>query len=365
MSGAATRAIELNALFELEDMMPDINKPFADEDVEGLEGIGLNVRAAMKAYVNDDSVKNSYIRQLRGKLAAGHRDLTDKQVRAALNIMRERTLGIKSDPKHDATIDPNFDHACRCRDCGEGFENVAVMVKHRVEDHDYEPPWGSEEQAMVDPVEVLGEAPQTELDVSSLPDGYYAVPLPNSYDSSGYTFLRVKRLKRNKNFRNRRYATGKVLTGAEFVPAGTVEVAEMSGDTKRLAGEQRGMQVPGEFYRGEFEQHLVVILSDPQVFAKMFAQQIGRCGRCGKTLTDDISRSDCFGPDCIDLVNDHFFSEWSGKYVDAAKTTCPYVECKQKDGKPVEGKKDYYECSNGHQWPFKLRGKAAEALASD
>lgn len=358
MSTIEVTPVEQNALYDLEDLLPDINKPFSDEDMPALAELGLNVEGATRALLADDDIVNSnnFLLDLRQKVERG-REATMRQVRVALNVFREKKLGIKGTSKYDATLDPSFDRACRCRECGAGFDNVAELVHHRVDEHDFEPEWGSKEQAMVAPVEVLEGAEETGLDLSDVPDGYYGVPLPNSYSSSTWTFIRIKRLRRNKNFRNRKYRYGKVLTGAEFVPAGTIEVAEVSSDSERLSGEQRGSQVPGELYRGEFEQHLELIKQSPQTFAKLFAEQIERCGRCGKRLTDDISRSDCFGPECINHVSDHFFSSWSGKYTEEAMTTCPVVGCKLKDGKEVDGEPDTFECGKGHRWVFKKRNR--------
>jgi hypothetical protein len=43
---------------------------------------------------------------------------------------------------------------------------------------------------------------------------------------------------------------------------------------------------------------LKVIMTRPDVMSKLFAMNIGKCGICGKTLTDDYSRMVGQGPEC-------------------------------------------------------------------
>ena len=346
-------AVEQNALFELEDLMPDTAKPFEDSDMSELKTLGIDVSGAAKAFLADESKSGNFnfVNDMRKSLI-NNRDLTLRQVRATLNIMRDKVLGIRSGSRFKPGDDPTFDKACKCRECGQGFDNLVAMLQHRVDVHDYKVAWGSKEMALVAPVPVLPvpEEDDPGIDISSVPNGYYAVNLPNSYGTSEKTFLRVTRTRRNK-LRNRAYRYGKVIKGAEIIPAGTVEVAELSSDSKRLAGDQRDAQEPGSMYHGEFEDHLLMIRRNPVKAAERFAHTIGRCGRCGKLLTDDISRSDGFGPECVHLVNAHFAEkEWRDELVDAAKTTCPSVGCKSNEGHLVEGETELYECPKGHLW---------------
>lgn len=43
---------------------------------------------------------------------------------------------------------------------------------------------------------------------------------------------------------------------------------------------------------------LAAIAIDPQAALLLYGQEIGSCGNCGRTLTDDISREMGIGPDC-------------------------------------------------------------------
>lgn len=46
------------------------------------------------------------------------------------------------------------------------------------------------------------------------------------------------------------------------------------------------------------EMVLKAILSDPKKAAELYASSLGRCYRCGRTLTDETSRSIGMGPEC-------------------------------------------------------------------
>lgn len=41
-----------------------------------------------------------------------------------------------------------------------------------------------------------------------------------------------------------------------------------------------------------------LILADPTAALRLYGQEIGRCGHCHKTLTDDASRAYGIGPKC-------------------------------------------------------------------
>jgi Family of unknown function (DUF6011) len=44
------------------------------------------------------------------------------------------------------------------------------------------------------------------------------------------------------------------------------------------------------------------IAKDPIAAMKTFGNEIGKCGRCGRTLTDETSRAFGIGPDCRDIL---------------------------------------------------------------
>lgn len=49
---------------------------------------------------------------------------------------------------------------------------------------------------------------------------------------------------------------------------------------------------------GSLKMVLSAILADPKRAAGRYADELGRCYRCGRTLTDDTSRSVGMGPEC-------------------------------------------------------------------
>jgi hypothetical protein len=129
------------------------------------------------------------------------------------------------------------------------------------------------------------------LDLSGLPDGRYAAPdMTGVHDN---VFLVVKRV-RNTVARDRRYTYGKIVTGNEIVLAGTIEVRIWSSDTKEWIGQQK----PGDVYRGQREDELKLIMGMPEPFAILFGKLLGYCGRCGKKLTDQVSRDIGLGLEC-------------------------------------------------------------------
>ena len=47
---------------------------------------------------------------------------------------------------------------------------------------------------------------------------------------------------------------------------------------------------------------LTKIAADPTAAMTRFGQEIGKCGRCGRTLTDPVSRDYGIGPDCREIM---------------------------------------------------------------
>lgn len=62
------------------------------------------------------------------------------------------------------------------------------------------------------------------------------------------------------------------------------------------------MQAGSEFYPVHSWPTMVAFLdaiaADPTAAARLYADEIGRCSRCGRTLTDEDSRERGMGPDC-------------------------------------------------------------------
>jgi GNAT superfamily N-acetyltransferase len=50
---------------------------------------------------------------------------------------------------------------------------------------------------------------------------------------------------------------------------------------------------------------LGTIAADVNGAMARYGQEIGACGRCGRTLTDDASRQRGIGPDCWEILNGH------------------------------------------------------------
>lgn len=50
------------------------------------------------------------------------------------------------------------------------------------------------------------------------------------------------------------------------------------------------------------ERVLRIISADMRRAAQRYGQEIGRCGRCNRTLTDEVSRERGIGPDCWDKM---------------------------------------------------------------
>ena len=110
------------------------------------------------------------------------------------------------------------------------------------------------------------------LDLRSLPSGSYAV------DHGDETaFYKIDVINDEKSKWN-----------------GWVFVNILASDTKIKCGSQR----PGQTYQGTQENLLREILKDPMKAMSLFGHKIGRCGICGRTLTDAESIEMGIGPIC-------------------------------------------------------------------
>lgn len=133
--------------------------------------------------------------------------------------------------------------------------------------------------------------PKYMLDISSVPDGRFAAVHPITGKTE---FIRKVTLKRGYTRRGR-YNWGRTTRTWETIPAGTVEVREQTGDTKKLFGEVR----EGVYY-GEQEEIMKLIVEDPMAAGFLYAELMKRCFYCGKSLTDEDSRKRKIGPECWD-----------------------------------------------------------------
>lgn len=113
--------------------------------------------------------------------------------------------------------------------------------------------------------------PESGLDLSDLPAGYYAVP-------GGETRLKL---------RVKKPTEGK-WAGWVFVDDGAAYGH----------GKKYGSQRPGATYRGQVVEALEAIAQDPRAASKAYGRLVGRCGVCGRHLEDETSVAEGIGPIC-------------------------------------------------------------------
>lgn len=112
----------------------------------------------------------------------------------------------------------------------------------------------------------------TDLDLSDLPSGYYAVP-------EGDTRLKV---------RVARPTAASKWSGWIFVSDGGEY-----GNRKNY-----GKQAPGAKYRGYIAGALTAIMADPLEAQLAYGKLTGKCGACGRKLEDETSVALGIGPVC-------------------------------------------------------------------
>lgn len=114
------------------------------------------------------------------------------------------------------------------------------------------------------------------VDLSSLPLGhsYYAVQVPDSEETA---FLHVERPFRGP------------MAGYTFV-------THLANADERHFGVQ--LPGPGQVYRGQWGSVLREVVKDPLSAMAEYGRLIGECGRCGRPLVSEASRSAGLGPDC-------------------------------------------------------------------
>ncbi len=126
--------------------------------------------------------------------------------------------------------------------------------------------------------------------VELVEDGYYAVKV-NPKTDEDWTFLRVSRPE----------------TGPR---RGHIKIQTQHGDTLK---EILAISPDGDFLVAGSEVRALVIelVSSQHRAAANYGRKVGKCCRCGKTLTDAVSRKYGLGPECIqmwpdikDLVNE-------------------------------------------------------------
>lgn len=118
--------------------------------------------------------------------------------------------------------------------------------------------------------------------VKQLPEGrrFYAV----DNESGKVTFLRITRTKPTERFPRAMTFVDQVVGGG-YIEAGT-------------SVEPRARITPDGRYVGTFQALYEKVVSDPEAAMARFGHEIGRCGYCGRTLTDAESRARGIGPVC-------------------------------------------------------------------
>ena len=112
------------------------------------------------------------------------------------------------------------------------------------------------------------------LDLTKLPTGHYALMINDSP-----VFYHVDNIEEGK------------WKGWIFANL------QVSDDKRRL-----GMQRPGQKYQGQHEENLRKILENPLAASQLYGKTIGRCGVCGRTLTDPDSIELGIGPICAEKL---------------------------------------------------------------
>jgi hypothetical protein len=333
-----------NQVADATDYIMALGRPVNTADIMQGHEIGVNLQEFFWDHLMHGGAwetENVFIDVLHKHPITGSPTL--EQVRMGLNIWLGEVHGITGEGG-----------AQTCFACSAEFYSWDELFMHKHDFHNGPEPrkpildrlGGTTEEAIAvieDTTSTMG------LDLNNLPDGRYAAPDTSGKASNVY--LMVTRTTRTK-FRDRRYRTGKIVTGRETIPMGTIEVKLWSSDSKELIGEQH----PGDLYRGSHEAELSLVLKMPEPFALLFGKLVGHCCICGKTLTDDASRAIGMGLECEKKTG-----YWTGG-VPLKVPQCPI--CKDSDvvahGRLVKfdgyREQSRYKCHFGHNWFVDKKG---------
>jgi len=112
------------------------------------------------------------------------------------------------------------------------------------------------------------------VDLSKLHGGYYAATI------NGITkFFKIDKIEEGKW-------------------SGWVFVKILASDVLHKQGSQK----PNQAYTGNNQDYMAEIAKDEQKAMTLFGKEIGRCGHCGRTLTDEESRKRGIGPICSERM---------------------------------------------------------------
>lgn len=122
------------------------------------------------------------------------------------------------------------------------------------------------------------------LAVELVEDGYYAVRADPEANPDGWTFLRVSRPD----------------SGAK---KGHIKIQTQHGEVLK---EVFSITPAGEFLvmNGDIRELVIQLVTGQHKAAANYGRRVGKCCRCGKTLTDSTSRHYGIGPECIQMWPD-------------------------------------------------------------
>ncbi len=134
-----------------------------------------------------------------------------------------------------------------------------------------------------------GAAPPKAADWSDLPRGFYALHIFD-YDADllGYSLFERKVPRETKT--GRRMGRNLFIYGATMIASPELEdrLVEHIAVEKRVYGGEVG------YGKAQVEE----LLADPDGYRAVFGQLTGKCGCCGRKLTDPTSKLLGIGPDC-------------------------------------------------------------------
>lgn len=156
-------------------------------------------------------------------------------------------------------------------------------------------------------------------DWHNIPAGHYAIPVveddldgdhPNFCRLLGYKVFERKTPRVDRNGRR----TGRDSWGSGLLLGPNVQWPDFRAYLDR--------EKVGDGYDGA--RDVLYVLDDPDMGMRTFGQAAGRCGACGKTLTDPESKAQGIGPECRRQPGPSYSeAEVKGAVRDAVETTGP------------------------------------------
>jgi len=268
---------------------------FTDQDIVPFQPLlDFPMRKVLASYEGT----NSFLMDLRRKP-----NWTNRQARAVANIMRRELRGENS----KFGTNPNNPVAPRnytCYYCNEVLVGLDALYDHQAAVHQKGKRYRGEQVGSNGPVEtthfgaptgpmvpVLPDyKPELNIDLRTFLPGRFAIE-----DKTGtLRFFIITELKRRTRLWGK-FVWTKYAYANEYLEKGDRTVREQAGDTKKFIGKQRINQ---PVYFGEEEALIKMIADNPTEAMIRYGKELHRCGYCGKSLTDELSRERGIGPDC-------------------------------------------------------------------